>query len=244
MLFLLRFDTGSPYITYTEHTVSLYDLHRTHGNTWASWDLWHAEIRVTPRHAHFCIRFILKDRFTFILSEWIFCLRVCLYTTWMQGHGDQKRSWNPLELELEIAVGYLVGAGNWTCVLWEMPLATDPFLQPPYINCLRSSKPPGVKVIEERQAWIGKNYKSFLSGTVPGQDNVIPQGRSGQRWREKCYALIPWIPLMTALSGLAKPTPGEVEVEVGGLGIEVTVLSYIAKFKDGLDCVRPCLSSS
>jgi hypothetical protein len=49
---------------------------------------------------------------------------------------------------------------------------------------------------------------------------------------------------MTALSGLAKPTPGEVEVEVGGLGIEVTVLSYIAKFKDGLDCVRPCLSSS
>ena len=43
----------------------------------------------------------------------MFCLHVCLCTTFMLGtHGSQKKVLAPLGLELQLVVGHHVGAGN------------------------------------------------------------------------------------------------------------------------------------
>lgn len=43
----------------------------------------------------------------------LFCLHVCLYTTYMPGDPqDQKRASDPLQLELQMAVSHHVGGGN------------------------------------------------------------------------------------------------------------------------------------
>lgn len=43
----------------------------------------------------------------------MFYLHVCMYTTCVPGgHGGQKKTWDPLELELQVFVSGPVAAGN------------------------------------------------------------------------------------------------------------------------------------
>lgn len=46
-----------------------------------------------------------------------FCQHVCLYTTFMQCHGGQKRTLDPLELKLQMLVSCHVVKENKTWVL-------------------------------------------------------------------------------------------------------------------------------
>jgi hypothetical protein len=55
------------------------------------------------------------------LCEWVFCVRVYLFTAYMPGaHGGQKKELNPLELELQTKSH--CGSGEWNfCPLEEQP---------------------------------------------------------------------------------------------------------------------------
>lgn len=58
--------------------------------------------------------------FGFILCVWDFVHMHVLYTMYVPGiHRDQKKMQDPLELELQVIMGHLVGAENWREVLWK-----------------------------------------------------------------------------------------------------------------------------
>ena len=73
------------------------------------------------------------------------CLYAWMCATWESGAlGDQSRTLNSLELESQMVMSHLVGAGNQTCILWkssESSLTVEPSLQPPFLWLSSSSIP-------------------------------------------------------------------------------------------------------
>jgi hypothetical protein len=58
--------------------------------------------------------------FIYLFYQFIFCMHVCLCTTYMLGvHRGQERGLNPVELELGMVVSHCKDAGNQIWVILE-----------------------------------------------------------------------------------------------------------------------------
>lgn len=54
--------------------------------------------------------YLFTDLFVYLFNVWVFCLHVCVYTTYVHAVKGQAKGLGPLRTELQMAASHHVGA--------------------------------------------------------------------------------------------------------------------------------------